>query len=82
MNWDHCESILHISYQLKHTVRCEREIDGGIPQPLKMYGGFWYGMVLNVTHTGGLTILKKIFEKNFGGYKNYVLSLAGGWVCL
>jgi len=39
---------------------------GGIPQPLKMYGGPWYGMVLIATHTIGFPFWEKIFEKKFG----------------
>jgi hypothetical protein len=30
---------------------------------------------------GGFPNWEKIFEKKFGGYNNYVLPLAGGWVC-
>jgi hypothetical protein len=36
-------------------------------------------MVSNATYTIGFQILKKIFEKKFGGYAKYVLPLAG-WV--
>jgi len=54
-------------------------ISGGMTQPLKMYGGFWYGMVLIATYTIGFPIWEKIFEKKFGGYIFYVLPLAG-WV--
>jgi hypothetical protein len=34
-------------------------------------------MVSTATYTIGFQILKKIFEKKFGEYKNYVLPLAG-----
>jgi hypothetical protein len=34
------------------------------------------------THTIGFIGGEKNFEKKFGKCKNYILPLAGGWVCL
>jgi len=57
-------------------------IDGGVPQPLKMYGGSWYGVVNTPTHTGGFMILKKILEKNLVDIYFMFYLWLGGWVCL
>jgi hypothetical protein len=52
---------------------------GGTTPTFQIMRGVVTGRGLHSHIHGGITILKKIFEKKFGEYKNYILPLAG-WV--
>jgi len=73
-------TILHAQSFLAHFT-CVHSKCGGIPQPLRLYGGSWYGVVSLSTYTKGFPFWEKKFKKKFGMYKNYIIPL-GRWLGL